>query len=105
MHGQEVTAWAALFQEFSKHLECDRILTKKNDPFDGVLQLTYVARPLVSQEIGKQIRWQPQVAPPVFRFIFFREVLHQMCDISRTLAERRQVDRNDQQPVIEILAK
>lgn len=76
-HWQELTARTTLLQEFRKYVERDlRSPAEKNDPFNCILQLTHISRPLVIREIGEQFGWQSEGAQPIFILIFLRKLMN-----------------------------
>ena len=70
-----------------------------------ILQFTYIARPLVSEQCVNRLRSQFNVCIPEAGSVQLQKMFRQRQDVARTLAQGRKVDRRDIQPIIQILAK
>ena len=70
-----------------------------------ILQFTYIARPLVSEQCVNRLRSQFNVCIPEAGSVQLQKMFRQRQDVARTLAQGREVDRRDIQPIIQILAK
>src|ERR1700730_4903516 len=79
--------------------------TERAGPLDGVFKLAYISRPSVTDKALHCFHIDILLLGAGLRSIFLKEVIHQERDILQAFPERRELDRNDCQPVIEILAK
>src|SRR6202795_1159296 len=76
-----------------------------DQPLDHVAELAHVARPVVGEEVGERLGGDGLRAPPVLGREERDEVLHQGRDIFFSLAEWRHLNRDDVEPIKEILAE
>ena len=72
---------------------------------EDVLQLADVARPRVRHQPAQGGRVDPVKPPGDPRRELVEEVLRQERDILRPLAERRELDREDAEPVVQVFAE
>ena len=59
---------------------------KRHRPFDGIFQLTHIARPIVAAKRVERTSIYPQNALPCCRRIFLEEVIYEQRDILATFA-------------------
>ena len=72
---------------------------------DHVLELAHVARPVVVHQQVERFRRELEFGTRVLLAVLLEEVLHQQRDVVLALAQRRQLDRDDVQPVEQVLAE
>ena len=73
---------------------------------DDVLELAHVARPVVLRQQIERLRRQLEVASCLFSSPYFsRKCCDEQRDVVLAIAQRRQLDRDDVQPVEQILAE
>ena len=72
---------------------------------DDVLQLADVARPAVVHQQVERLRLELDAGLAVLRAVLLEEVLRQRRNVVLALPQRRQVDVDDVQPVVEVLAE
>src|SRR5437870_1774907 len=70
-----------------------------DQPLHHVAELAHIARPLVGEEVGEGLGGDRLRAPPVFGREERDEVINQRRDIFSSLADSRDLDRNDVEPV------
>src|ERR1019366_5268521 len=76
-----------------------------DDSLDDVLELPHVARPGVYAEVRQHPCWQHQVRSPLLFLRLEKEVLDQFRNILGALPERRKLQWNYRQTVIQVLAE
>ena len=74
-------------------------------PLDVVLQLADVARPVVVAEQPHRLGVDPPHLAAVLLGVALQEELDQRRDVLAALAQGRQVDRHDVEPVVQVLAE
>ena len=74
-------------------------------PLDVVLQLADVARPVVFLQRRQRPRLDVGHVAVVLLVVEVEEVRDQLGDVLAPLAQRRQVDRHDVEPVVQVLAE
>jgi hypothetical protein len=72
---------------------------------DRVFELSHVPRPRIDQQVLKRIVAEPLHISIVFFRILAQECVRQDRDIASSHAQRRHVELNDLEPVVEILAE
>src|SRR5438046_178305 len=80
-------------------------LGEQDRPLEHVLQLADVARPRVSGEGGQRVVLDPLDVLLQASVVLLPEMLHQQRNVVPPLAQRRQVDGDDVQPIVEVLAE
>src|SRR6266566_6561270 len=81
-------------------------LTENQRPLHRVAQLAYVPRPGVGQELLARLARDSRRRPPSDRWSqLAEEILEQRQDVVPALPQRRQVDREHVQPIVQILAE
>ena len=88
-------------------IAADPLARREDDrPLDDVPQLADVARPVIGLERGHRVgRRRCGVGTPLLGGVARGEMADELGNVLAPLGERRQVHRNDVQPVIEILAE
>ena len=87
------------------HFDLRPSLAERDRALDDVLELADVARPVIRHQPPQPLlRHRRRAASELGRQLL-QEVLHEERDVVATFAQRRQLDRNHVQPVVEILAK
>src|SRR5437764_5177126 len=80
-------------------------LGEQDRPLEHVLELADVARPRVSGEGGQRVVLDPLDVLLQASVVLLPEMLHQQRNVVPPLAQRRQVDGDDVQPIVEVLAE
>src|ERR1039458_5883703 len=75
---------------------------KDHRPFNEVLELPYVSRPMPAYQSAHRIRRNLIDLPVHLRGIFLREMAGQYRYILRPVAQRRRGDRKDFQAIVEV---
>ena len=79
---------------------------QRERPLDQVLELADVARPVVALEhLHRVDRDLAQRATSICSAVLLQEEVDQERDVLAPLAQRRQVDRDDVEAVVEVLAE
>src|SRR6266536_665662 len=90
-------------QAFSRHLVTG---SNHNCALYGVLQFTNISRPGISLQQSQHIRrYLIRHLPPVFFVVLIYEMLGQRQNIFSPVSQRRQLNRHNGEPIIEIFAK
>src|SRR5262249_42349336 len=74
----------------------------EHEAVDLVLQLAHVARPRVVRQRVERLRCEACRLPPLLALEAGEEARREERDLADALAERRHLDREDGQPVVEI---
>ena len=82
-----------------------RPVREHDGALDDVLELAHVARPVVLHQQVERLGRELEVRLVVLLAVFLEEVLREQRDVVLPLAQRRQVDVDDVQPVVEVLAE
>ena len=84
-----------------------QLVARRHDdgPLDVVLQLADVARPLVLLQRGERPRLDVGHVAVVLLIVQVEKMSDQFRDVLAALAQRRQVDRHDVEPVVQVLAE
>src|SRR5437867_3080365 len=80
-------------------------LRAQHEPVDLVLQLAYVAGPRVALEEAERARVEAAERLPLARADPLEQVQREQPDVPAALAQRREPDREDAQPVVEVRAE
>src|SRR5208282_3181109 len=87
------------------HRPQERLIFQDHAPLDGVLQLANIARPVVSKNKTAGVFGDATNRLLESAVVALNEKVHQWKDVFLALSQWRNEDRNDGQPVIEILTK
>ena len=84
----------------------DRILVGQHDgAVEHVAELPHVARPAVGEQLGPGRVGQAQVGPAVQAAEMIEEEIDQQADVVAAVAQRRQVQLEHAEPVVQVLAE